>query len=162
MPSLPRATCPPSPYRSLPNSQANVHTHTHTFIQTHTQTETLRFSRKQSLVEREGDASKGSVWTVAVTAPPHPARLRLPWTNEAMISGVFQPSRHCSNSQSQRDFFFFLHSVLITSEFSQPPRWGSPYVCGLQLHSGNHRDSRVCQSNGEWHRTGCHSDSQNQ
>lgn len=55
----------------------------------------------------------------------------------------------------------FLHPVLITSEFSQPPQWDSLCVCGQQLHSGNHRDSRVCQSNGGWHRTGCRSDSRN-
>lgn len=55
----------------------------------------------------------------------------------------------------------FLLSVLITSESSQPPRWGSPCVTGQRLRSGNHRDSRVCQSNDGWRRTGCHSDSQN-
>lgn len=51
--------------------------------------------------------------------------------------------------------------VLITSEFSQPPRWGSLCVCVRRPHSGNRRDSRVCRSNGGWRRTGCHSDSRN-
>lgn len=46
---------------------------THTHFHSNTNTHTLRFSRKQSLVEREGDASKGSVWTVAVIASPHPS-----------------------------------------------------------------------------------------
>lgn len=51
------------------------------------------------------------------------------------------------------------YSVLITSGSSQPPRWGSPCVCGLRQRLGSRKDSYVCQSSGEWRRTGYHSDS---
>ena len=135
-----------------------THTHTHTHIHTSTQVQL------HSPAEREGNASKGSVWTVAATTSPHPpARLRLPWANEAMISGVFIKVA-IVQIHKVRDFFCLFSSlqlVLITSEFSQPPRSGSPCGCAQLLHSGNHRDSRVCQSNDGWHRTGCRSDSQN-
>lgn len=51
---------------------------THTLSYKHTLTYTNTQVRLQSLAEREGDASKGSVWTVAATKPPHPTRLSLP------------------------------------------------------------------------------------
>lgn len=146
-PTLPRANV-------LSNTHAHTHRHTHTSVQIHT----LKFSSKQSLVEREGDVCKGRVWTVAVTALPHPSYTTMnKWSHDIRC---FHQSSHCSDSKSLKDLS--LHSVLITSEFSQLPQWGSPYVCGQQLHSGNRRDSRVYRSNGEWHRTGCHSGSQSQ
>lgn len=86
LPSPQQHLCPPGPYGSLP-SQANGHAHTH-FHTKHTHTQST-LVQPQSLLEREGDASKGSVWTMAETSPPHPAHLTLPWTNEAMISGFF-------------------------------------------------------------------------
>lgn len=81
MPSLPTAThSSTKPLQLSPqlSKQMYTHTRTHSFIQTHAHRNTL--IQPQSLLEgeREGDASKGSVWKVAGTSPPHPTHLRLP------------------------------------------------------------------------------------
>lgn len=156
MPSLPTAThlYSPYPYSHPPPQLTHVHTYFHTNTHTHKRTQVQPVSNEKRLGGKLVREASGQ-WL----HPPHPTHVRLSWTNEAMISGVFI---HVTNVQIHkvRDTFF-LHSVLITSEFSQPPRLGSPCVCGQQLHSGNRRDSRVCQNNGEWHRTGYRSGSRN-
>lgn len=68
MPSLPTAThSSTKPLQLSPqlSKKADTHTRTHIFIQTHAHRTTL--VQPQSLLEREGDASKGSVWKVAAT-----------------------------------------------------------------------------------------------
>lgn len=76
MPSLPTATqMSAKPLRLSPRLSSK---YAHTLSYKHTLTYTNTQVRLQSLAEREGDASKGSVWTVAATKPPHPTRLSLP------------------------------------------------------------------------------------
>lgn len=71
-------------------------------------THTLSYKHTRALqpqVEREGDASKGSVWTVAATAPPPPRPLYTTMNKWSHDIRCFHPSRHCSNSQSQKLLF---------------------------------------------------------
>lgn len=62
----------------------------------------------QSLVEREGDASKGKRLDSGCNlTTPTPPSLRLPWTKWSHDIRCFHPSRHCSDSQKSERLFFF-------------------------------------------------------
>lgn len=54
--------------------QMETHTHPHTRTHFHTKrTSAQRNTRSQSLVEREGDANRGGLWTMAAISTPRPA-----------------------------------------------------------------------------------------
>lgn len=81
--------CPPRPYRSPQSHKrksARAHAHTHT----HARSLTFALNPIQlQTFEETGDTSTVGVRKVAATfTAPHPTPT-LPWTNEAMISGVF-------------------------------------------------------------------------
>lgn len=91
------------------------HTHPHARTHFHTKrTSAQRNTRSQSLVEREGDANRGGLWTMAAISTPRPApALPCPahppqttmnkWSHDIRC---FHLSHHCSDSHRQRIFFF--------------------------------------------------------
>lgn len=116
-------------------------------MQTHIPTHTLQHSGSATVTTGDRDASQESVSAVGHPTPPivdYHQQMKL-YQLFSSKSPLFKSTRSVS--------------VLITSESSRPPQWGSPCVCGRRLRSGNHRDSRVCRNNGEWHRTSSHSGS---
>lgn len=123
------------------NSFKCTHTHPHT----HTHCNTL----VQQVTTGDRDASQESV--SAVGPPPTPPIID--YHQQMKLYQLFSSKSPLFKSTTS-------DSVLITSESSRPPQWGSPCVCGQRRRSDNRRDSRVCRNNGEWHRTSSHSGSQ--
>lgn len=117
------------------------------YTHTRTCTHTLQHSGSATVTTGDRDASQESVSAVGPPTPPI-----VDYRQQMKLDRLFSSKSPLFKSSTS-------DSVLITSESSQPPQWGSPCVCGRRPRSGNRRDSRVCRSNGEWHRTSSHSGS---
>lgn len=123
-----------------PSSSCGSQTHTH--IPTHS----VQHSGSATVTTGDRDASQESVSAVGCPTPP------LVDYQQMKLYQLFSSKSPLFKSTTSV-------SILITSESSRPPQWGSPCVSGRRPRSGNRRDSRVCRNNGEWHRTSSHSGS---